>query len=164
MYRLVGLVVKASASKASDPRFDSRLRRGDFSGLSHISDFKIGTPVATLPGAWRYRVSAGNGWHGVSILWLGEAEFDLQLLSQCGSTYNCLGRSEIHWHVAGTLSNQPTKKLQYVAFYVLLLGFSPDTPFLPCVFRLMISVNEHTKNKCGFNPAQINRRHRSDHR
>ena len=35
---------------------------------------------------------------------------DLQLLSQCGSTCNCLSRSapEIHSHVAGTLSNQPT--------------------------------------------------------
>ena len=30
--RLVGLVVKASASRAEDPRFDYRLRR-DFSGV-----------------------------------------------------------------------------------------------------------------------------------
>ena len=37
---------------------------------------------------------------------------DLQLPSQCGSTYNCLSRSvpEIHWHVAGTSSKQPTNK------------------------------------------------------
>ena len=39
-----------------------------FSGSSHTSDLKIGTPVATLPGAWRYRVSAGTGRPGVSIL------------------------------------------------------------------------------------------------
>ena len=39
-----------------------------FPGLSHTSDLKIGTPVATLPYAWRYRVSAGTGWPGVSIL------------------------------------------------------------------------------------------------
>ena len=45
-----------------------------FSGSSHTSDSKIGTPVATLPGAWRYRVSAGTGRTGVSILWLGEME------------------------------------------------------------------------------------------
>ena len=32
------------------------------------SDLKMDTPVATLPGAWRYRVSAGTGWPGVSIL------------------------------------------------------------------------------------------------
>ena len=39
-----------------------------FPGLSHTSDLKIGTPVATLPGTWHYRVSAGTGWPGVSIL------------------------------------------------------------------------------------------------
>ena len=32
---LVGQVVKASASKMEDPGFDSRLRRGGFSGWSH---------------------------------------------------------------------------------------------------------------------------------
>ena len=49
---IVGLVVKTSVSRAEDPEFESCLRR-DFSGSSHTSDFKIGTPVATLPGAWR---------------------------------------------------------------------------------------------------------------
>ena len=67
MHRLVGQVLKASAPKAKGPEFDSRLRR-NFSGSSHTSDLKIGTPVATLPGAWRYRVSAGTGRPGVSIL------------------------------------------------------------------------------------------------
>ena len=66
-HHLAGLVVKASASGAEDPGFDSRLRR-DFSGSSHTSDLKIGSPVATLPGAWRYRVSTGTGRPGVSIL------------------------------------------------------------------------------------------------
>ena len=33
-YRLVGLVVKASASRGEDPGFESRLRR-DFFGSSH---------------------------------------------------------------------------------------------------------------------------------
>ena len=37
--RLGGLVVKASASGAEDPGFESRLRR-DFSGSSHTSDLK----------------------------------------------------------------------------------------------------------------------------
>ena len=41
---------------------------GIFSGSSHTSDLKIGTPVATLPGAWRYRVSTGTGRPGVSTL------------------------------------------------------------------------------------------------
>ena len=60
-------MVKASASGAEDPGFESRLRR-DFSGSSHTSDLKIGTPVTTLPGAWHCRVSAGTGRPGVSIL------------------------------------------------------------------------------------------------
>ena len=68
--RLVGLVVKASAPRAADPGFDSRLRSGDFCGSSHTSDLKIGAPVASLSGAWRYRVSAGTGWPVVSILWV----------------------------------------------------------------------------------------------
>ena len=58
--RLVDLVIKASASRAEDP--------GIFHRLSHTSDLKIGTPVATLPGAWCYGVSAETGWPGVSIL------------------------------------------------------------------------------------------------
>ena len=58
---------KASASRAEGPGFESRLHRG-FSGSSHSSDLKIGTPVATLPGTWRYRVSTGTGRPGVSIL------------------------------------------------------------------------------------------------
>ena len=37
-------------------------------GSSHTSDLKIGTPVATTPGAWRHRVSAETGWPVVSIL------------------------------------------------------------------------------------------------
>ena len=41
---------------------------GIFPGSSHTSDLKIGTPVATLPGAWHYRASAGTGRSGVSIL------------------------------------------------------------------------------------------------
>ena len=57
-----------STSRAGDPGFDSRLCCGDFSGLSHTSDLKIGTPVATLPGTSRYRDTTGTGWPGVSIL------------------------------------------------------------------------------------------------
>ena len=50
-----------------DPEFESRLRR-DFSWSSHTSDLKLGTTVATLPGAWHYRVNARTGQPGVSIL------------------------------------------------------------------------------------------------
>ena len=45
--RLAGLVVKASASGAEDPGFESRLRR-DFSRYSHTSDLKNDTPVLGL--------------------------------------------------------------------------------------------------------------------
>ena len=64
-------MVKASSSKAADPGSNLAFAVDIFSGSSHTSDFKIGT---TLPGAWRYRVSAGAGRPGVSILRLGEVE------------------------------------------------------------------------------------------
>ena len=64
---LRGLIVRICLDNGR-PGFDSRLRRGSFSRSGHTSDFKIGTPVATLPGTWRHRVSAGTGWTGVSIL------------------------------------------------------------------------------------------------
>ena len=66
MHRLVGLVVKVSAIESRRSRV--RACAEIFPGSSHTSDFKIGTPVATLPGAWCYRVSAGTGWPGVSVL------------------------------------------------------------------------------------------------
>ena len=67
VYSLVGLVVKASTSTEEDPGFESRLHR-EFSWSSHINDLKTGTPLATLPGARRYRVNVRTGWRGVSIL------------------------------------------------------------------------------------------------
>ena len=63
-----------SALRAEEPGFNYHLHLGDFSGSSHTSDLKINTAVATLPGAWRYRVSTGTCWPGVSILRLGEVE------------------------------------------------------------------------------------------
>ena len=66
-YMCVGLVVKASASRAEDPDFESRLRR-DFFWVSHTNDFKIGTPVAALPGTWHYSVSGGQN-NSVGSAW-----------------------------------------------------------------------------------------------
>ena len=82
----VGLVVKASASRAEDLGFKSRLC-WDFSGSSHTSDLKIGTPVAILPGAWCYRLSAGTGLPCVSILRLGE--MDSLICNFCLSVAAC---------------------------------------------------------------------------
>ena len=70
---LGGLVVKVSASRAEDQGFASHLQ-WDFCRSRCTSGLEIGTPVATLPGAWRYRISAGTCWPSVSILWLGEVE------------------------------------------------------------------------------------------
>ena len=64
---LVGLVVRRPPRERKIPGLNPACAR-IFLGSSHTSDFKIGTPVATLPGAWHYRVSAGTGWPGVSIL------------------------------------------------------------------------------------------------
>ena len=63
----VGLVVRRWPRERKIPGSNPACA-GIFSGLSHTSDSKIGTPVATLPGAWRYRVSAGTGRPSVSIL------------------------------------------------------------------------------------------------
>ena len=71
--RLIGLVVRCLPQERKIPGSNPACA-GIFSGSNHSSDLKIGTPVATLPGAWRYWVSAGTGWPRVSILWLGEVE------------------------------------------------------------------------------------------
>ena len=71
--RLVGLVVRRPPRERKVPGSNPACA-GIFSGSSHTSDLKIGAPLATLPGAWRSRVSAGTGRPGVSILSLGEVE------------------------------------------------------------------------------------------
>ena len=80
LFLLLSLIVGLSAWTASLAEWLRRPPRerkvpgsnpacaGIFSGSSHTSDLKIGTPVDTLPDAWRYRVSTGTGWPGVSIL------------------------------------------------------------------------------------------------
>ena len=40
-----------------------------FSGSSHISDLKMGFPVAILPDTWSYWASAGTGWPGAVTGW-----------------------------------------------------------------------------------------------
>ena len=62
---LVGLVDKASASRAEDPGFECHLRR-DFSGSN-----QSGTPVITLPVGWmREKVRSATSileWQYVSL-------------------------------------------------------------------------------------------------
>ena len=59
-HRLVGLVVRRPPRERKIPGSNPACA-GIFSGSNHTSDLKIGTQVATLPGTWRYRVSAGTG-------------------------------------------------------------------------------------------------------
>ena len=79
-YHHLGLVLRRSSREQKIPGSNPACAR-IFFGSSHTSDLKIGTPVATLPGAWRYRLAqcqyAETRWG---------TKFDLQLLSQCGST------------------------------------------------------------------------------
>ena len=64
---LVGLVVRRPPRERKIPGSNPACA-GIFSWSSHTSDFKLGAPVATLPGAWSYRLSTGTGRPGVSIL------------------------------------------------------------------------------------------------
>ena len=57
--RLLGLVVKAPASRAEGPGFESRLRRDFFRGRVVPVTSKLALQVATLPDAWRYK---GQHW------------------------------------------------------------------------------------------------------
>ena len=66
-HHLDGLVVRRPSRERKIPGSNPACA-GIFSGSSHTSDLKIATPVATLLGAWRCRVSTGIGRPGVSIL------------------------------------------------------------------------------------------------
>ena len=65
---------KVSASRVADLGSIPAFAVGSCSKSSHTSDLKTGTPVATLPGTKRYRVSAGTGWPDVNKLCLGAIE------------------------------------------------------------------------------------------
>ena len=47
---------------------------------------------------WRYRASTGTGWSCVKIRTVWDRKCDLQLLSQCGGTYNCPSRPILELH------------------------------------------------------------------
>ena len=101
-----------SLEKLRLPDISYYLSNGRFLIHIGIGRKELNSVLHRLPcqGAWGYRVSAGNVWPCVGLLSGCDRKFDLQLLSQCGSSYNCLLGSvnEIHLHVAGGLSNQNT--------------------------------------------------------
>ena len=108
--RLVGLVVKASASRLADPGFDSRLRRGILFFLSRVIPVTCRLALCWLPCQAPGVVGSTLGLVDLVSVYCGLGKFDVQRFSQCGSTYSCLSRPvpEIHTYVAGTLSNQQT--------------------------------------------------------
>ena len=110
-YHLVGLVVKASASKAEDPGFESRLRRDFFrvESYSWLNNWhSSGYP------AWRL-VLQGQCWgwlvwcQYIVTGWGGKFALQLHLSvaarkiawADLSLRYTCM-------HIAGTLSNQQT--------------------------------------------------------
>ena len=107
----LGLVVKASASRAADLGLIPAFTLNRFPGQV-IPVTKKNWSFSSYP--VRHLSLQGQHWDWPTwcqymvIGW--DSKFDLQLLSQCGSSYKCLSRSvpEIHWHVAGTLCNQLT--------------------------------------------------------
>ena len=120
---------KTSASRVAYPGFDSCCRSGSFSRLSHTTDLNIGSPVATLPGAWCYRVSAGTGQPCVSILWLGE------MASLICSFYPRAAACKIVWadlserYTGMLLGHQSTsQQVQSAAVSVLGLRASVEPP------------------------------------
>ena len=86
--------VKASASTAEDPGFESCLRWDFFRVESHqwLKNWhSSGCPARHLALYLFYRVSTGTGQPGVSILWLGEVE---RLIS---NFYLCVAARKIVW-------------------------------------------------------------------
>ena len=70
---LAGQVVEESTSRAINLGFIPSFGV-DLYLVRVIPDLEIGDPVATLPGIWLYRVSAGTGWPSISTLSPGEVE------------------------------------------------------------------------------------------
>ena len=58
---------KATGSRATDLGSIHVFAVDLVSRSNHINNLKGSSPVTTLPDAWRYRVSAGTAWPGVSI-------------------------------------------------------------------------------------------------
>ena len=71
-HRLVGWVVKASASRVNDSGFESCLRHENFLKVESHQWLKNGHSSGW--GTWRSRVSTKTGQPSVSRLWLGEVE------------------------------------------------------------------------------------------
>ena len=97
--RLVGVLVKVSSSTAADP--------------ASIPPCSGNCPsrVATLQGTWRYKVSAGTGCPGVSILWLGEIESLICNLHLSVATRTCVWADPSQRYTNMLLGREATDQL-----------------------------------------------------
>ena len=77
-------MVKAVRIESSRSGVQSPLALGFFYGSGHTSDLKSALEWLTLPGARRYRASAGTGWPGVVSVYCEGLDrwFCLQLLNR----------------------------------------------------------------------------------
>ena len=110
---------------------------------------KIGTQVATLPGAWCRRVSAGTGWPGINILWLGDVEslicsFFLSVAAQLSEQIYPWDTPACCWGVKQPVSKQPSPVLLLLVSTSLLPPLSPFTFHLGFVHPLQ----DVTLNQC----------------
>ena len=69
MGRVRGLVVEGSCHLAPLARKAGHTVSCPLAEKRHMQTWTL---VATLPGAWRHRARAENGWPCVRMLWLGE--------------------------------------------------------------------------------------------
>ena len=65
---------------------DTRIALG-FASSSHFSDLKSGNLASILPGPLHY--TAGFGWLGICVLWLGEIASLICSFYKCGSMCHC---------------------------------------------------------------------------
>ena len=83
---------------------------------SHTSDLKIGTPVATLPGV----IGPVLGLVGLVSVYCDWVRWKVWSATSISVWQHVkLSRSvpEIHFHIAGTVSNQQTTSYIFISFF-----------------------------------------------
>ena len=151
MNRLAGLVIKGSASGAEDPGFESHLHCGSFWAESYQWYKKIGTAVVTLPGTSHYRVSAGTGQPGISILWLGEVESLICnfYLSVAARKIDCPWDTlACCWDV--NLGKKPTNQKQSCMVCLAHFNFCFRVYSIMSIIFVLLLISEHGIWSCSF--------------
>ena len=117
----------------------------------------------TMPGSWRYRVSAWISWPSVSIMSLGETT-SLQILSQHGSLYYCgcmlkMNHDKTELIAIGTKPkiSQVTLTLTPVSISGHNIPFSQSARNLGVFIDETLSMDVHIKHLCGILFCQLRR-------